>query len=105
MAKINAHGLRQKGLTYYTERVRPASFEGDEDRVYYEAWRLRSDGVVQSRIIATWPVGADRKHKDATEHRGSDFTNWRRYKSGEQAHPGMLEDTLSRVGATVVKRA
>jgi hypothetical protein len=105
MAKINAHGLRQKGLTYYTERVRPASFEGDEDRVYYEAWRLRSDGVVQSRIIATWPVGADRKHKDATEHRGSDFTNLSRFKKHEQATPADLESFLERRNMTVVKRA
>jgi hypothetical protein len=105
MAKVNARGLRQKGLTYYTERVRPASFEGDEDRVYYEAWRLRSDGAVLSRIIATWPAEADRKHKDATEHRGSDFAITGRFKTRELATPVDLETFLERRKAKVVKRA
>ena len=52
MAKINARGARQIGPTLFTERTRPASAY-DVERVYYEAYRLRSDGVIQSRIIST----------------------------------------------------
>jgi hypothetical protein len=104
MAKINARGLRQRGLTYFTERVRPASFDGDVDTTYYEAWRLRSDGWIQSRIIATWPADGKRGDKGTTEH-SSGFVNWRRFRTGEQATPADLEKLLGRPGWTTVKRA
>lgn len=104
MAKINARGTRQKGQTYFTERVRPASFDGDDDTIYYEAWRLRSDGWIQSRIIATWPLGSSRGDKGTTEHRGGAFTNWKRFAKHDQATPVDLEKILERIGARVVKK-
>jgi hypothetical protein len=52
MAKINARGARQIGPTLYTEKTLKFDFEPTES-VYYEAWRLRSDGSVLTRIIRT----------------------------------------------------
>jgi hypothetical protein len=104
MAKINARGLRQRGLTYYTERVRPAAWSGDVDTVYYEAWRLRSDGMIQTRIIATWPASGKRGDQGTTEH-SSGFSNWKRFKSGEAATPVDLENLLGRFKRTdIVKK-
>jgi hypothetical protein len=96
MAKINARGTRQKGLTYYTERLRPATATGDVDTIYYEAWRLRSDGWILSKIIATWPAGGSR---------GGTFRLTRQFKSGELATPVDLERFLERIKADVVKRS
>lgn len=105
MAKINARGTRQRGLTYYTERLRKASFDGDVDRIYYEAWRLRSDGAILSRIIATWPAGESRgQTRETTEHSGG-FSIWRRFASGSRATPADLEHLLERIKADVVKHA
>lgn len=68
MAKINAHGARQVGPTLFTERT--ITWLGEGDALYYEAWRLRSDNMVQTRIIkVTQPDGR------VTEHRGSAFRN------------------------------
>lgn len=105
MAKINARGARQKGLTYFTERVRPAAFQGDVDTTYYEAWRLRSDGWIQTRIIATWPAGGSRGDAGTTEHRGGAFRNWRRLSKAHDATPLDLERVLERLKADVVKRS
>ena len=105
MAKVTANGKRQKGLTYYTERLRKAAYDGDVDTTYYEAWRLRSDGYILTKIIATWPAGGSRGDKGTTEHRGSAFRLWKRFKSGEQATPADLEKVLERVKADVVKRS
>jgi hypothetical protein len=105
MAKINARGTRQKGLTYYTERLRPATATGDVDTIYYEAWRLRSDGWILSKIIATWPAGGSRGDKGTTEHRGGTFRLTRQFKSGELATPVDLERFLERIKADVVKRS
>jgi hypothetical protein len=103
MAKINARGTRQKGMTYFTERLRPAAFDGDVDTIYYEAWRLRSDGWIQSRIIATWPAGGQRGDAGTTEHK-STFTSWKRLTKGDLATPVDLETILTRIKADVVKR-
>lgn len=71
MAKINARGARQIGPTFYTEKDRPGNAH-DVERTYYEAWRLRSDGKVMTRIIRTFPTAAD-SIGHTTEHRGSTF--------------------------------
>jgi len=71
MAKINARGAHQVGPTLYTEYDRPPSY-GDPARTYYEAWRLRSDGAIMTRIIRTWPTLRD-STEHRTEHRGSSF--------------------------------
>ena len=105
MAKVTANGKRQKGLTYYTERLRPAVTHDDDARIYYEAWRLRSDGYILTKIIATWPASGKRGDKGTTEHRGGAFRLWKRFKSGEAATPVDLERVLERVKADVVKRA
>lgn len=66
MAKINARGARQIGRTLYTEKDRPAdAYDGDVERTYYEAFRLRSDGSVLTRIIRTWPTKGE---GHTTEH-------------------------------------
>ena len=56
MAKINARGARQIGPTLFTEREWKAMGPWDQDGVVYEAWRVRSDGAIQSRIIKTTGV-------------------------------------------------
>lgn len=109
MAKINAHGARQIGPTLFTEYTRPASAH-DVERIYYEAFRLRSDGVVQSRLISTRPVAED-SISHSTKH-SSGYTNMalrvsndlmkdRTKTYAEQQAP--LRRWLERKGFTIVK--
>ena len=105
MAKINARGARQVGPTLFTEKVRTfdKGTPNEETRVYYEAWRLRSDGVVQKRIIATRP-GSEVGGYPATEHRGSAFRNVARAKHGPVAVDiDFLRRWLAAKGYTIVK--
>jgi hypothetical protein len=102
MAKINAHGLRQVGPTFFTETVRPPAYDGDVETVYYEAYRLRSDRTVQTRIIRTWPKDPESGGRP-TEHRGSAFRNLGKL-SGEVADAERLRAWLTRhPRCTIVK--
>jgi hypothetical protein len=101
MAKINARGARQIGPTLFTERVRPAG-HGDVERVYYEAWRLRSDGAVMTRIIRTWPV-AEESIGEKTEHRGSTFRIVGKVVKDRPVEHEVLRRYLAAKGYTVVK--
>lgn len=109
MAKISARGAHQVGPTLYTERTRPASAY-DVERIYYEAFRLRSDGVVQSRIISTRPaaedsIGHETKHSSGFTNMAlrvsADLMNDRSKTYAEQQAP--LRRWLERRGFTVVK--
>lgn len=100
MAKINRRtsgGGRTSrvGPTLFTERTRPAD-KFDVARVYYEAWRLRSDGMLQSRIVKTW--AADGSENETKHH--SAFRN-----IGYMAAPTIevLRRNLERKGFKVVK--
>lgn len=76
MAKINAHGARRIGPTFFTRRVRPAGAY-DVESVYYEAFRLRSDDMVQTRIMRTIPLALEEGRESVgreTRH-GSSFRN------------------------------
>lgn len=71
MAKINAYGNHQVGPTYFTERdwnVRP-----DEPEVITEAWRVRSDRMLQSRIVSVTVIatGETRKHNSSFRNLGT----------------------------------
>lgn len=100
MAKINARGARQIGPTLFTERDRPADPPYDVERRYYEAWRLRSDGQVQTRIIKTTPVG-NKGH--VTKH-SSAFRNVGRLGSiGATPSIDRLRAYLERKGFAIVK--
>lgn len=94
MAKINAHGNRQVGPTLYTERT--VEFDG-EDEVYYEAWRLRTDGALLTRIISV--TRADGR---VTKHRSSTF---RILGSFQSISSDTLRAFLVGKGATIVKEA
>lgn len=65
MAKINARGTHQVGTTLYTEALNPRN-----NRVYYEAFRLRSDGALLTRIISTRPAegNVDPNEQHETKH-------------------------------------
>ena len=97
MAKINAHGARQIGPTLYTEKRLKFDFD-DSESVYYEAWRLRSDGAVLTRIIRTTSLEGH-----TTEHRGSAFRIFGRFNHGPAANIETLRAFLDRKGYTVVK--
>lgn len=105
MAKINAHGHRQVGPTLFTERVRPAGAY-DVETTYYEAWRLRSDGTVQSRIIKSTPTALLRGEESVGRevvHRGSAFRNIGRITPGGADDFGFLKSWLTRKGYVIVK--
>ena len=72
MAKINAYGNHQVGPTYFTERDfgRPGLTVNE---VIYEAWRVRSDRMLQSRIVSVTDVdtGRTRKHNSAFRNLGT----------------------------------
>lgn len=107
-ARIRTTGGRTTrivGPTLFTERVRPAT-SYDVERVYYEAWRLRSDGWIQSRIVRTWPVAGEDSISKPTEH-NSAFTNWRRFKDHEvgNEHHARLRALLEKMKADVVKES
>lgn len=109
MAKINVRKgstrTHQVGPTLFTERTRPPAYDGDVDTVYYEAWRLRSDGVVQTRIIRTWPKDPESGGRP-TEHRGSAFRNLGSFSpSARIGTPDPLRSWLNRKGFTIVKEA
>lgn len=102
MAKINANGEHRVGPTFFTERTRPPAFEGDVETVYYEAYRLRSDRMVQTRIIKTWPADPESGGR-VTEHRGSAFRNLGKL-AGDKADPERLRAWLKRQH-TIVKES
>ena len=104
MAKINARtpGRRTNhrvGPTFFTERVRPAT-EYEGARIYREAYRLRSDGTIQSRIIKTSPVDPESGERE-TKH-SSAFTNLGRtaFTNAEQ-----LRSWLERKGVNIVEES
>lgn len=103
MAKINARGAHQVGPTLFTERTRPPAFDGDVETVYYEAYRLRSDRMVQTRIIRTRPADPASGGRP-TEHRGSAFRNLG-HLAGDTPDPERLRRWLERRGHTIVKTA
>lgn len=108
MAKIDirkAGGVktRKLGPTLFTEKVR--NYGGGEGRTYYQSWRLRSDGDVQSRTIRTWDP---ENPLDVTEHRGESFTSYGRLSQetcDQGTGPRDLRAWLDRCGYTVVKEA
>lgn len=95
MAKINARGARRIGPTLFTERTR-AGDEYDGGRVYRQAWRLRSDGVVQTRIVRTFPAPGEEGH--VTEH-SSAFTNYAKLQD-----PAWIDPKLERLRAWLASR-
>lgn len=102
MAKINARGHRKIGPTLFTEKVRPAGAY-DVETTYYEAWRVRSDGDVQTRIIRTTPTGDEGRE---VEHRSSAFRSVGQYKTPPTTYREANETLrllLERRGYTVVK--
>lgn len=106
MAKINARGARRIGPTLFTEKTRPAD-QYDGARVYREAWRLRSDGVVQTRIVRTWPAPGAEGH--LTEH-SSGFRNLGRLagtadREADIADWQRLRDNLERKGYTIIEES
>lgn len=73
MAKINAYGNHQVGPTYFTERdFTLVGFEGEKE-VINEAFRIRSDNMVQSRIVSVTNVatGETRKHSSSFRNLGT----------------------------------
>ena len=105
MAKINARGAHQVGPTFYTERTRPGDAH-DVERIYYEAWRLRSDGQVQHRIISTRPAAAD-SIGHSTKH-SSGYANHVNLSKKALALPqaellDKFRALLNRAGHTIVK--
>lgn len=102
MAKINARGARQIGPTLYTEFDRRAS-DGDVARTYYEAWRLRSDGAIMTRIIRTWPTEDGGDARNSTEHRGSSFRIAGRVRPGRPVELEVLRMYLGAKGYRIVK--
>lgn len=73
MAKINAYGNYQVGPTYFTERdFTLVGFE-DEKEIVNEAYRIRSDRMLQSRIVSVTNVatGETRKHNSAFRNLGT----------------------------------
>lgn len=109
MAKASirkAGGARTRivGPTLFTERTVEITWGDETARVYVEAWRQRSDGMIQSRIIRTRPVeGAE---GIVTEHRGGAFRNLGVIK--DEAQHGSrellwLRGFLDRKGATITK--
>jgi hypothetical protein len=99
MAKINAHGLRQVGPTLFTERDWKSQGTWDQDAVIYEAWRIRSDGTIQSRMIRS--TNAD---GTVVEHRGSSYRNLAKIKA-EHDWLGVLKVVLAKRGCRIVKEA
>lgn len=109
MAKINARGTHQVGPTLYTERDRPASAY-DVERRYYEAWRLRSDGAVLTRIIWTAPtalkeglesIGRETKHTSGFRIMGRLSAETMKNGTGEKD----LRGYLGRKGFRIVKES
>lgn len=98
MAKINAHGNRRLGPTYFTSRVR-GPVAGDDARIYEEAYRLRSDGMVQTRIIRTRPVDGE---GHTTEH-SSAFRNLGKLKG--EPDPARLRSWLESKGFEITKES
>lgn len=102
MAKINARGAHRVGPTFFTEKTRSAD-RYDVARVYREAWRLRSDGQVQTRIISTRP--ADGEEGRTTKH-SSGFRNVGRLGHvGATPNPENLRKWLERKGYTIVEES
>lgn len=72
MAKINAYGNFQVGPTYFTERDYGRSGVVANE-VINEAWRIRSDNMLQSRIVSVTDVdsGETRKHNSSFRNLGT----------------------------------
>lgn len=109
MAKINAHGAHRVGPTLFTEKTRPADprIGDDTPRVYREAFRLRSDGVVQTRIISTRP--AEGFEGRTTKH-SSGFRNLERVHvapevMAEDKGPAALRRWLEGRGYAIVEES
>lgn len=107
MAKINAHGAHRVGPTLFTEKTRPADprIGDDTPRVYREAFRLRSDGVVQTRIISTRPADGFEGH--TTKH-SSGFRNLGHFSKETMANGTGERDLrgyLARRGYTIVEES
>lgn len=71
MAKINARGAHRVGPTFFTRKVKPPAYAGDVERTYFEAFRVRSDGMIQTRIMRTEYVedGVERTTKHSSGFR------------------------------------
>lgn len=99
MAKINAHGARQVGPTLFTERDHKAKGSWDQDAVVYEAWRIRSDGMIQTRMIRS--TNAD---GSVVEHRGGAYRNLALIKARHD-WLGIVKAMLAKRGCRIVKEA
>ena len=71
MAKINAYGFHQVGPTYFTERE--AALTDWDTEILTEAWRIRSDRTLQTRIVSVTDVasGKVRKHSSSFRNLGT----------------------------------
>lgn len=91
------------GPTLFTERV--IAREGVVPTVYVEAWRQRSDGMIQTRILRTRPVEG---HEGRSTEHSSGFRNVGRLKD-EAQHEARdltwLRGHLAKRGATITKEA
>lgn len=79
MAKINKRvkggRTHQIGPTLFTTKVFKYVDNGHDEEIRYEAWRLRSDGALQTRLIRVTEVLEDGTLGKATKPRGTAFRN------------------------------
>lgn len=101
MSKINAYGHHQVGPTLFTERDWKARGDWDIDATIYEGWRLRSDGVLQSRMIRSRQADGQ-----VVEHRGSSYRNVLRVNMDSETDPiTIVRKFLARRNLRIVKES